>query len=139
AQPPALYQQLIAPPWHQVPVADRTRDRGHGRVETRRLQVTTVAGLDFPRAAQALRITRRARPLAGRRWRTVTVCHHQPHRRPGPPRGPAPPPAAPLPSPARPPPRLLAPTPTLPVEHVLAAHRAARHNRPEHGRGTDLP
>jgi predicted transposase YbfD/YdcC len=70
---PALYQQLIALPWHQVPVADRTRDRGHGRVETRRLQVTTVAGLDFPHAAQALRITRRARPLAGRRWRTVTV------------------------------------------------------------------
>jgi hypothetical protein len=42
-------------------------------VELRRLQVTTVAGLDFPHATQALRITRRVRPLAGRRWRTVTA------------------------------------------------------------------
>ena len=31
-----------------LPVADHTRDRGHGRVGLRRLQVTTVAGLDFP-------------------------------------------------------------------------------------------
>ena len=50
-----------------------TRDRGHGRAETRRLQVTTVTGLDFPHASQALRITRRARPLASQRWRTVVV------------------------------------------------------------------
>src|SRR5829696_5152812 len=69
----ALHPQLLRLPWRQIPVADRTRDRGHGRVETRRLQVTTVAGLDFPHATQALRITRRARPLTGRRWRTVTV------------------------------------------------------------------
>jgi hypothetical protein len=33
----------------------------------------TVAGLDFPHATQALRITRRTRPLGSRRWRTVTV------------------------------------------------------------------
>jgi hypothetical protein len=52
---------------------DHTRDRGHGRAETRRLQVTTVAGLDLPHATQALRITRRVRSLRGRRWRTVTV------------------------------------------------------------------
>jgi hypothetical protein len=47
--------------------------RGHGRVELRRLQVTTVAGLDFPHATQALRITRRVRSLNSHRWRTVTV------------------------------------------------------------------
>jgi predicted dehydrogenase len=47
--------------------------RGHGRVELRRLQVTTVAGLDFPHATQALRITRRVRSLHSHRWRTVTV------------------------------------------------------------------
>jgi predicted transposase YbfD/YdcC len=70
---PTLHQQLKALPWCEVPVADHTRDRGHGRVETRRLQVTTVAGLDFPHATQAIRITRRVRPLAGRRWRTVVV------------------------------------------------------------------
>jgi predicted transposase YbfD/YdcC len=73
ANQPTLHQQLRRLPWPDIPVADHTRDRGHGRVETRRLQVTTVAGLDFPHATQALRITRRVRPLAGRRWRTVTV------------------------------------------------------------------
>jgi hypothetical protein len=36
-------------------------------------RLTTMAGLDFPHATQALRITRRARPLGSRRWRTVTV------------------------------------------------------------------
>jgi len=42
-------------------------------VEIRRLQVTTVTGLGFPHATQAVRITRRVRPLTGRRWRTVTT------------------------------------------------------------------
>jgi hypothetical protein len=42
-------------------------------VEIRRLQVTTVTGLGFPHATQAIRITRRVRPLTGRRWRTVTA------------------------------------------------------------------
>jgi hypothetical protein len=47
---PALHHQLKLLPWRDIPVADRirTRDRGHGRIELRRLQVTTVAGLDFP-------------------------------------------------------------------------------------------
>jgi len=70
---PTLHQQLKALPWRDIPVADETRDRGHGRVETRRLQVATVADLDFPHATQAIRITRRVRPPTGRRWRTVTV------------------------------------------------------------------
>jgi predicted transposase YbfD/YdcC len=73
ANQPTLHQQLKALPWREVPVADHTRDRGHGRVEIRRLQVTTVAGLGFPHATQALRITRRVRPLGSRRWRTVVV------------------------------------------------------------------
>jgi len=73
ANQPTLHHQLSSLPWREVPVADHTRDRGHHRVELRRLQVTTVAGLDFPHATQAIRITRRVRPLAGRRWRTVTV------------------------------------------------------------------
>ena len=42
-------------------------------MEIRRLQVTTVTGLGFPHATQAVRITRRVRPLTGRRWRTVTT------------------------------------------------------------------
>jgi predicted transposase YbfD/YdcC len=45
---PTLHQQLKVLPWRDIPVADHTPDRGHGRAEIRRLQVTTVAGLDFP-------------------------------------------------------------------------------------------
>jgi predicted transposase YbfD/YdcC len=73
ANQPSLHHQLQRLPWREVPVADHTRHRGHARVELRRLQVTTVAGLDFPHATQALRITRRVRPLTGRNWRTMTV------------------------------------------------------------------
>jgi predicted transposase YbfD/YdcC len=70
---PALRRQLATLPWRQIPVADTVCDRGHGRIEVRQLQVTTIAGLDFPHAIQALRITRRTRPLHRPRWRTVTV------------------------------------------------------------------
>ena len=73
ANQPALHHQLKTLPWRDIPIADHTRDRGHGRAETRRLQVTTIAGLDFPHATQAIRITRRGRSLRSRRWRTVTV------------------------------------------------------------------
>ena len=73
ANQPTLHHQFARLPWREVPVADRTCNRGHHRVELRRLQVTTVAGLDFPHATQAIRITRRVRSLHSRRWRTVTV------------------------------------------------------------------
>jgi predicted transposase YbfD/YdcC len=73
ANQPTLHYQLVRLPWRAIPVADHTRDRGHGRAEIRRLQVTTVAGLDFPHATQAIRITRRVRSLRSRRWRTATV------------------------------------------------------------------
>lgn len=70
---PQLYQQLQTLPWGAVPVGDYTRNRGHGRDEIRRLRVLTTPGLLFPHAVQALRITRRTRPIGSRRWRTVTV------------------------------------------------------------------
>lgn len=70
---PHLYRQLKALPWAAVPVGDHTRGRGHRRDEVRRLQVLTTPGLRFPHAVQALRITRRTRPIGARRWRTVTV------------------------------------------------------------------
>jgi predicted transposase YbfD/YdcC len=73
ANQPTLHHQLSSLPWREVPVADHTRDRGHHRMELRRLQVTTVAGLDFPHATQAIRSTRRVRSLHSRRWRMVTV------------------------------------------------------------------
>jgi predicted transposase YbfD/YdcC len=89
ANQPALHHQLATLPWRQIPVQDHTRDRGHGRAEIRRLQATTIAGLDFPHATQAIRITRRVRPLAGHKVaHRDRVRHHQPHRRPGQPRPP---------------------------------------------------
>jgi predicted transposase YbfD/YdcC len=33
ANQPTLHQQLRRLPWRDIPVADHTRDRGHGRVE----------------------------------------------------------------------------------------------------------
>jgi len=70
---PGLHLQLRRLPWRDIPVLDTTRDRGHGRVEVRRLQATTVPGLGFPHAAQAIRVTRRVKDLRQGRWRTVTV------------------------------------------------------------------
>jgi predicted transposase YbfD/YdcC len=72
---PSLYAQLKNLPWRQIPASDRQRDRGHGREEYRTLKAATVAaGLAFPYAAQALRITRRIRPLSGHnKWRTFTT------------------------------------------------------------------
>lgn len=61
ANQPTLYAQLKQLPWAQVPVGHRTRDRGHGRRETRTVKALTVAtpgGLGFPHAQQAVRITR---------------------------------------------------------------------------------
>jgi predicted transposase YbfD/YdcC len=73
ANQPALHAQLARLPWREVPAMDRTRDQAHGRVELRTLKVAAVAGLGFPHAAQAIRITRRVRELGSRAWRTVTV------------------------------------------------------------------
>jgi hypothetical protein len=71
---PGLHAQLRKLPWKTIPAAASDRSRGHGRQEARTLQAVTVtAGLAFPRAAQALRITRRTRPLSGGKWHTVTV------------------------------------------------------------------
>jgi hypothetical protein len=63
---PSLYAQLKNLPWRTIPAGDRQRGRGHGREECRILQAATVAaGLAFPHAAQALRVTRQIRPLSG--------------------------------------------------------------------------
>jgi len=61
-----LHAQLARLPWAQIPVAYQSKDRGHGRRETRTLKKTAVAnaagpggkGLLFPYAQQAIRITR---------------------------------------------------------------------------------
>ena len=50
-------------PWHRVPVLDRNRDRGHGRVEIRTLKAVSVHHFGFPHAAQVLQVTRTTRDL----------------------------------------------------------------------------
>jgi predicted transposase YbfD/YdcC len=68
-----LLQRCAGLPWHRVPTGDRTRDRGHGRVELRTLKAVTVTGFGFPHAAQVAQVTRKTRDLGTRRWQTVTV------------------------------------------------------------------
>ncbi len=74
ANQPTLLRQLRALPWTDIPVADTTTDKAHGRHERRTLKLTAVGvGVGFPHAALAIQITRRSRPLTGGRWRTETV------------------------------------------------------------------
>ncbi|MCG5215527.1 ISAs1 family transposase [Streptosporangium sp. KLBMP 9127] len=71
---PTLHTQLKRLLWKQVPIADRRRDRGHGREERRTLKMLTVkAGLLFQHAVQAIQIKRKVRGLNKGKWRTVTV------------------------------------------------------------------
>jgi predicted transposase YbfD/YdcC len=73
ANQPTLLDRCAGLPWHRVPTGDRTRDRGHGRVEVRTLNAVSVKGLGFPHAAQVVQVTRKTRDLGTRRWQTVTV------------------------------------------------------------------
>ncbi|MEV6813478.1 ISAs1 family transposase [Micromonospora sp. NPDC051296] len=75
ANQPNLHAQLAGLPWQAVPEAARDTDRGHGRREIRTLQILTIStGIDFPHAAQALRIRRRRRRLdQPKRFTTETV------------------------------------------------------------------
>jgi predicted transposase YbfD/YdcC len=73
ANQPTLLARLRRLPWQRVPVADRTRDRGHGRIEHRTLKVVTVHHFGFPHAAQVIQVTRKTRTLRLHRWRTVTI------------------------------------------------------------------
>ncbi len=71
---PGLFGQLASLPWRQVPVADDTRERGHGRHERRVMKVTAVAaGLAFPHAAQAIQIIGRRRLSGKKKWSRETV------------------------------------------------------------------
>ena len=55
---PLLHARLRALPWRQVPAGSVTRDKGHGRTETRTVKAAHVSHLDFPGARQAIKITR---------------------------------------------------------------------------------
>ena len=60
ANQPALQRRLRSLPWKDVTSRRYDRDSGHGRRETRATRALTVTGLglDFPHAAQAVRILR---------------------------------------------------------------------------------
>ncbi len=72
---PGLHARIRNLPWKDVPPGHSQKDKGHGRQERRDLKVTAVAaGLGFPHAARAIRVTRRVRPASGHgRWRTATI------------------------------------------------------------------
>ncbi len=71
---PTLHAQLRGLPWAQVPVLDRQDDKGHGRRETRTLQVVSVtAGIGFPHARLAVRVLRTRVDARTGRTTTETV------------------------------------------------------------------
>jgi predicted transposase YbfD/YdcC len=59
---PTVWAFLAGLPWADIPTGATTRNHGHGRDETRGIKVATVSHVDFPHAAQAIRI---------HRWRRV--------------------------------------------------------------------
>ena len=70
---PLLHARVKALPWRQVPAGSSTRERGHGRIETRTLKAAHVSGLDFPHARQAIKISRRRQDTATGRTSRETV------------------------------------------------------------------
>ncbi|PDP86488.1 ISAs1 family transposase [Glycomyces fuscus] len=59
-----LFDQVKGLPWAQAPTLGTTRDRGHGRAETRTVKAIDLAGrADFPHAVQAVRLRRYVRDL----------------------------------------------------------------------------
>jgi predicted transposase YbfD/YdcC len=75
ANQPTLLDRCARLPWHNVPELDRTRDRGHGRIELRTLKAVrsaTSGSRTLPRSSRSP-----ARPATRtqntRRWRTVVV------------------------------------------------------------------
>src|SRR6266851_5160231 len=70
---PLLHAQVSALPWRHVPTGSVTRDRGHGRAETRTLKAAHVSGLDLPGACQAIKITRWRKDTAASRASRQTV------------------------------------------------------------------
>jgi predicted transposase YbfD/YdcC len=55
---PLLHAKVRALHWRQVPAGSVTREKGHGRAETRTVKAAHVSHLDFPHARQAIKITR---------------------------------------------------------------------------------
>jgi predicted transposase YbfD/YdcC len=74
ANQPKLLARLRRLPWLQVPVADQTSSKGHGRRESRTLKITAVAaGLGFPHSRLAIQVIRRRHAQGNRGWQSETV------------------------------------------------------------------
>jgi hypothetical protein len=86
ANQPTLHRQLQRLPWPQVPVADHTHNRGHGRVEVRCLQVTPSPAWTSPTPPRPCGSPAASGPARPPLTHRDGVRHHQPHRRPCPPR-----------------------------------------------------
>jgi predicted transposase YbfD/YdcC len=69
ANQPTLLERCAALAWHNIPVADRGRDR----IEIRSHKAVSVRYFGFPHAAQVLQVTRKVCDLATRKWHTVVV------------------------------------------------------------------
>src|SRR5215211_1250308 len=63
ANQPTLLDRCAGLPWRLVSELDRTRDRGHGRIEVRTLKAVSVHQFGFPHAAHVLQATRKTRDL----------------------------------------------------------------------------
>jgi predicted transposase YbfD/YdcC len=71
---PGLFAAIDALPWEDTTIAHTDRDRGHGRDETRTIQVLPAPeDLPFPHAAQVFLIERHVRGLDGTRGSDVAA------------------------------------------------------------------
>jgi predicted transposase YbfD/YdcC len=71
---PGLFAALDALPWRDVPITHSTTSKGHGRIETRTLQVMPAPpGLPFPHARQVFLVERRVTDLAGTPLSNVAI------------------------------------------------------------------
>ncbi len=71
---PGLFAALDALAWTDVPVAHTATDRGHGRVETRTLQVMPApTELPFPHVNQVFLVERTVTDLAGASLSNVAI------------------------------------------------------------------
>lgn len=76
ANQPSLRARVKALPWKEIPPLAVTRERGHGRQDTRTLKATELtSGIGFPGAVQVLRLTRtRTTRKTGKRTRETVYA-----------------------------------------------------------------
>ncbi|MEV1083743.1 ISAs1 family transposase [Streptomyces sp. NPDC050211] len=63
ANHPGLHRRLRRLPWRDIALDHYAKERGHQRIEIRRLKTAVFAHLDYPDAVQALQAVRRRRDL----------------------------------------------------------------------------